>query len=237
MAMKKKIDANRLNLKDEVVSINRVTKVVKGGKNMSFAALVVIGDPGEGVVGYGSGKAKEVPQAIRKGIESAKKNLHKVNLTDTSIPHQVLGHFGAGQVLLKPAPEGTGVIAGKTVRAVMTAAGIQNVLTKSLGTANPHNVIKATFDALIQLRNKAEVAALRGKDSRGALVQFHDHMATKATQNQAAVLSFQDLHPVKHKLVIKGLGFTRLNQIVEREDTPSVRGMVAKVPHLVRVVE
>ena len=163
MAMKKRIDANRLNLKDEVVSINRVAKVVKGGKNMSFAALVVIGDPGEGVVGYGSGKAKEVPQAIRKGIEAAKKNLHKVNLTDTTIPHQVLGRFGAGQVMLKPAAEGTGVIAGKTVRAVMTAAGVQNVLTKSLGTANPHNVIKATFDALIQLRNKAEVAALRGK--------------------------------------------------------------------------
>ena len=163
MAMKKKIDANRLNLKDEVVSINRVTKVVKGGKNMSFAALVVIGDPGEGVVGYGSGKAKEVPQAIRKGIESAKKNLHKVNLTESTIPHPVLGHYGAGQVMLKPAPEGTGVIAGKTVRAVMTAAGVQNVLTKSLGSANPHNVIKATFDALIQLRNKAEVAALRGK--------------------------------------------------------------------------
>ena len=163
MAMKKKIDANRLNLKDEVVSINRVTKVVKGGKNMSFAALVVVGDAGEGVVGYGSGKAKEVPQAIRKGIESAKKNLFKINLTATTIPHQVLGHYGAGSVMLKPAPEGTGVIAGKTVRAVMTAAGIQNVLTKSLGSANPHNVIKATFDALIQLRNKAEVAALRGK--------------------------------------------------------------------------
>jgi len=161
--MKKKIDANRLNLKDEVVSINRVTKVVKGGKNMSFAALVVVGDAGEGVVGYGSGKAKEVPQAIRKGIESAKKNLFKINLTETTIPHQVLGHFGAGSVMLKPAPEGTGVIAGKTVRAVMTSAGIQNVLTKSLGTANPHNVIKATFDALIQLRNKSEVAALRGK--------------------------------------------------------------------------
>jgi small subunit ribosomal protein S5 len=160
---RKKIDANRLNLKDEVVSINRVTKVVKGGKNMSFAALVVIGDAAEGVVGYGSGKAKEVPQAIRKGIESAKKNLFKVNLTETTIPHQVLGHFGAGSVLLKPAPEGTGVIAGKTVRAVMTSAGIQNVLTKSLGTANPHNVIKATFDALTQLRNRSEVAALRGK--------------------------------------------------------------------------
>ncbi len=163
MAMKKKIDANRLNLKDQVVAINRVTKVVKGGKNMSFAALVVIGDPAEGVVGYGSGKAKEVPQAIRKGIEAAKKNLFRINLTETSIPHQVLGRFGSGHVLLKPAPEGTGVIAGGAVRAVMTSAGVQNVLTKSLGTANPHNVIKATFDALTQLRDKAAVAALRGK--------------------------------------------------------------------------
>jgi small subunit ribosomal protein S5 len=163
MALRKKIDANRLNLKDQVVSINRVTKVVKGGKNMSFAALVVIGDPAEGVVGYGSGKAKEVPQAIRKGIEAAKKNLFKVNLTETSIPHQVLGHYGAGQVMLKPAPEGTGVIAGGTVRAVMTSAGVQNVLTKSIGTKNPHNVIKATFDALAQLRSRTEVAALRGK--------------------------------------------------------------------------
>ncbi len=130
MAQRKRVDGNRMNLKDEVVAINRVTKVVKGGKNMSFAALVVVGDPGEGVVGYGSGKAKEVPQAIRKGIEAAKKNLLKVNLTQTTIPHQVLGRFGAGSVLLKPAPEGTGVIAGKTVRAVMTSAGVQNVLTK-----------------------------------------------------------------------------------------------------------
>ena len=163
VSAKKRVDANRHNLKDQVVSINRVTKVVKGGKNMSFAALVVIGDPAEGVVGYGSGKAKEVPQAIRKGIESAKKNLIRVNLTNTSIPHQVLGHYGAGQVMLKPAPEGTGVIAGGTVRAVMTSVGIQNVLTKSLGSANPHNVIKATFDALTQLRDVAEVASLRGK--------------------------------------------------------------------------
>ena len=163
MAMKPRLDGNRMNLKDEVVSINRVTKVVKGGKNMSFAALVIVGDPAEGVVGYGSGKAKEVPQAIRKGIESAKKNLIRVHLTETSIPHQVLGGFGAGSVLLKPAPEGTGIIAGKTVRAVMTACGIQNVLTKSLGSANPHNVVKATFDALSQLRDKAEVAALRSK--------------------------------------------------------------------------
>lgn len=166
MALRKKIDANRLNLKDQVVAINRVTKVVKGGKNMSFAALVVIGDPDQGIVGYGSGKAKEVPQAIRKGIESAKKNLYKINLTENSIPHQVLGRYGSGHVLLKPAPEGTGVIAGGAVRAVMTSAGVQNVLTKSLGTANPHNVIKATFDALTQLRDKQSVATLRGKDVR-----------------------------------------------------------------------
>ena len=161
--LKKKLDSGQFNLKDQVVSINRVTKVVKGGKNMSFAALVVVGDPGAGVVGYGSGKAREVPEAIRKGIEAAKKNLVRVNLTQTSIPHQVLGRYGSGQVLLKPAPEGTGVIAGGAVRAVMTSAGVQNVLTKSLGTANPHNVIKATFDALVQLRDKAEVAAMRGK--------------------------------------------------------------------------
>src|SRR5438105_6017577 len=154
----KKLDAGSYQLKDQVVAINRVTKVVKGGKNLSFAALVVVGDPSAAVVGYGSGKAKEVPQAIRKGIESAKKNLIKVNLTQTTVPHLVLGRFGSGQVLLKPAPEGTGVIAGGAVRAVMTSAGVQNVLTKSLGTANPHNVIKATFDALSQLRDRREVA-------------------------------------------------------------------------------
>ena len=159
----KKLDAGSYQLKDQVVAINRVTKVVKGGKNLSFAALVVVGDPSAGVVGYGSGKAKEVPQAIRKGIESAKKNLMKVNLTQTSIAHLVLGRYGSGKVLLKPAPEGTGVIAGGAVRAVMTSAGVQNVLTKSIGTTNPHNVIKATFDALKQLKNRESVATLRGK--------------------------------------------------------------------------
>lgn len=161
--VRKKIDAGQFQLKDQVVAINRVTKVVKGGKNLSFAALVVVGDPGASVVGYGSGKAKEVPQAIRKGIESAKKNLVRVNLRNTTIPHAVLGRFGSGMVLLKPAPEGTGVIAGGAVRAVMTSAGIQNVLTKSIGTTNPHNVIKATFDALGKLRDRREVAATRGK--------------------------------------------------------------------------
>jgi small subunit ribosomal protein S5 len=162
----KKLDANSFQLKDQVVAINRVTKVVKGGKNLSFAALVVVGDPSAGVVGHGAGKAKEVPQAIRKAIESAKKNLIKVNLTQTSIAHLVLGRYGSGKVLLKPAPEGTGVIAGGAVRAVMTSVGIQNVLTKSIGTTNPHNVIKATFDALKQLKTREGVATMRGKTAQ-----------------------------------------------------------------------
>ena len=161
-AIAKRIDAGALNLKEQVVSINRVTKVVKGGKNLSFSALVVIGDPGAKVVGFGVGKAKEVPSAIRKGIEAAKKNLRKVHVLDTTIAHQVLGRFGAGLVLLKPAPAGTGVIAGGPVRAVITAAGIPNVLTKSIGTHNPHNVVKATIAALEQLRDSAEVAEMRG---------------------------------------------------------------------------
>ena len=162
----KKLDANSFQLKDQVVAINRVTKVVKGGKNLSFAALVVVGDPSAGVVGHGAGKAKEVPQAIRKAIEAAKKNLMKVNLTQTSIAHLVLGKYGSGKVLLKPAPEGTGVIAGGAVRAVMTSAGVQNVLTKSIGTTNPHNVIKATFDALKQLKSRESVALMRGKTAQ-----------------------------------------------------------------------
>jgi small subunit ribosomal protein S5 len=157
-----RIDTSQLQLKDTVVSINRVTKVVKGGKNLSFSALVVVGDEG-GHVGFGSGKAKEVPQAIRKAIEAAKKNMISVPLTNNTIPHQVLGLFGAGRVLLKPAVEGTGIIAGGAVRAVMQAAGISNVLTKSIGTSNPHNVIKATFEGLRSLRNPQEVARLREK--------------------------------------------------------------------------
>ncbi len=160
--MSNRIDPNSLQLKDQVIAINRVTKVVKGGKNLSFAALVVVGD-GAGIVGYGSGKAREVPMAIRKGIESAKKRLTKVNVSEGSIPHTVTGHYGAGRVLLKPAPAGTGVIAGGAVRAVVEAAGIQNVLTKSLGTTNPYNVVKATMDALLRLRDVQEVAATRGK--------------------------------------------------------------------------
>ena len=158
----KRIDPQTLNLKEQVVSINRVTKVVKGGKNMSFSALIVVGDPASKVVGFGTGKAKEVPAAIKKGIEAAKKNLRRINLLETTISHQVLGKFGAGLVLLKPAPPGTGVIAGGPVRAVITSVGIPNVLTKSIGSHNPHNVVKATINALEQLRDRAAVADMRG---------------------------------------------------------------------------
>jgi len=147
-----KIKSEDLDLKDKVVHINRVTKVVKGGKNFRFSALVVVGD-GRGHVGYGAGKAKEVPQAIAKGIDRAKRNLIHVPLKGTTIPHPVLGVFGAGQVLMKPASPGTGVIAGGAVRAVVESAGITDVLTKSLGTTNPHNVVKATFDGLLRLRD------------------------------------------------------------------------------------
>jgi len=161
----KKLDANSYQLKDQVVGINRVTKVVKGGKNLSFSALVVVGDSA-GHVGYGMGKAREVSSAIKKGVEAAKKNIVRVPITDkgSTIPHTVTGRYGSGAVLLKPASEGTGVIAGGAVRAVITAAGIQNILTKSLGSTTAHNVVKATVDALLRLKRPERVARLRGKE-------------------------------------------------------------------------
>ena len=163
-----RIDASKLDLQEKVVHIGRVSKTVKGGRIYKFAALVVVGD-GHGTIGFGIGKAGEVPDAIRKGIEDAKKNMVKVSLKGTTIPHEIIGKFGAGEVLMKPAPQGTGVIAGGAVRAVLEVAGISDIRTKCLRSNNPCNVVTATFEGLKALRTVEEVAAVRGKDAKEIL--------------------------------------------------------------------
>jgi small subunit ribosomal protein S5 len=182
---REKIDPAQLDLKDTVVSINRVTKVVKGGKNLSFSALVVLGD-GHGVVGFGVGKAREVPSAIKKGIEAAKKALIRVPIIGTTIPHEIVGRYGAGSVLLKPAPDGTGIIAGGAVRAVVESAGVTNIVTKSLGSDNAHNVVRATFTGLMMLKDPVAVARMRGKSLEDMTGRPSAHVAAPAAPAPAA---------------------------------------------------
>ena len=220
MRTREKIDPAQLDLKDTVVSINRVTKVVKGGKNLSFSALVVVGDA-HGVVGYGVGKAKEVPSAIKKGIEAAKKNLIRVPVQGTTVPHPIVGRYGAGRVLLKPAPDGTGIIAGAAVRAVVESAGVTNVLTKSLGSANPHNVVRAAFTALQELKDPAELMRLRGKDEDEILPAPGGRRTTTMAEQAKKKLKITLGHGARsgstgtQAATVQSMGLRKINHTVE----------------------
>ncbi len=218
---------------EKMVAINRVTKVVKGGRNFRFAALVVIGD-GKGRVGCGIGKATEIPEAARKATEDAKKHLVHVSMKGTSIPHETVGRFGTGEIVLLPAPEGTGVIAGGPARAVLELCGVKDIRTKSYGSNNPINMVKATIEGLASLRNAEEVAKMRGQDRRRAARLIRRKRRMKL---QVTLVEFPVSSKPNHIKIVKALGLHKIRSTKVFEDTPSIRGMIFKVSHLVSVVE
>lgn len=232
IANKKNDGAGEFN--EKVINVNRVAKVVKGGRRFSFSALVVVGD-GKGQLGVGLGKAGEVPEAIRKGTEQAKKNIRRVSLNGTTIPHQVIGHYGAGKVLLRPASEGTGVIAGGVVRAVLEAAGVHDILSKSIGSKNPHNVVRATLKGLDALRSKEEYFGRLNRASVQGLAYIRQVLEFVMRKLRIKQIRSTIGRCEKQRLTIKGLGLGKINREVVLEDTSAVRGMVTKVQHLVQV--
>ena len=226
----KLIDAKQLDIETKVIDIRRVTKVVKGGRNFRFAALVVVGDK-NGHVGIGTGKAMEVPDAIRKAEEDAKKSLIKVPMVGTTVPHQINGRVGAGNVLIMPAKEGTGVIAGGPVRSVLELAGLKDVRSTSLGTNNARNMVNATMEGLKGLRMADEVAALRGKKVEDLLGQ-EERIVLKIKLSRSSI----GVKPNQKKTLL-ALGLTKREQVVEKQDNPQIRGMINVVSHLVTVEE
>ena len=226
-----KIDPQGLELAEKVVSINRVSKTVKGGRIMKFAALVVVGD-GNGIVGFGLGKSGEVPDAIRKGIEDAKKNLIQIPLKGTSIPHEIVGKFGAGEVLMKPAAPGTGVIAGGPVRAVIEVAGIKDIRTKSLRSNNPCNVVRATINGLASCTTAAEVAEKRGKSVKEIYKEGGCEMAKNIKLVKSLIGRKKDQIATANSLGLKKVG-----DVSVQPENEATLGKIQKISHLVEVTE